>query len=62
MEPKTLKVKLNVPHTHAGTQHAAGSVIDLPETKALWLCGLTFPAKLADGTDAPVKAAELVKE
>ena len=33
-KPKTVKVKLLRPHTHAGERHDKGAVIELPEKKA----------------------------
>ena len=46
-EKETSTVYLLKPHRHAGRDYPVGAPLDLPESKAAWLVGLSVATKTA---------------
>lgn len=48
-----MQIKLLKPHRHAGRDYPPGATLDLPDSKADWLCGLGVAEKAPADRAAP---------
>lgn len=57
---RQIRVRLTEPHTHAGTRHAPGTELTLPEHDALWLLDQrkAQPMRLRASMNPETQAAE----
>lgn len=56
-----MQVKIMQNHRQAGVEHAAGSIIDIPEDDASWLIGVQG-AQRAQAVEAHARGAQLLRD